>query len=183
MTGRILLVTGAKHIGVDNLHRLLTANNSLLFSANNNSYAWAIYKHPDSSARFPKFDELKHVILGKLDSVVQFRPRNNLDIELHDPDYRIKLAAKQLQSQDNYMFTNWRSPDEHKYLVRCYNNIVTTRIFSSGAHSSTDSLLGHGLSNWNTEYLIVPNNQDEWEFRQAVKNFSFYQHYVLCDHL
>ena len=152
MTTRILMVTGVidKHVLY---HRLTDRCFGQPLSIQTNAHKWAIYKHPETntSSKFPQFNNLKCSTFSD--------------------------TVKQLLSHD-CMITDWRSPDEYKYLAARYNNIITARLFRT-----TMIEPDYKLNNWATEYLIVANTLDELELETAIKHYPFYKNYVLCDHL
>ena len=207
ITARVAMVTGYQRTGKDHLYQQLvsTASTSSALSVYKHPQSSRPMKFPtfNNLQRVAFADELKIEVAQRYGVTVnddmkdikiidyandecksardlynewgQMRRRQN-------PNYWIQMVVSQVRAHGDYMITDWRFPNEQEYLAARYTDIITIRVFRSDVPIPAASIVSeHGLDNWCTEYLIVPESLCEVEFLAAVRQFPCYKDYVLCD--
>ena len=97
-----------------------------------------------------------------------------------DPEYWVKSACNWETLDENIMITDWRYPNELKYLLGLNFLIRTIRVFRTEVPIPEEDV-EHHLNAFMTEYLLVPSTDHKEEFRQAVVFFPQYKGHKLVN--
>lgn len=95
-----------------------------------------------------------------------------------DPDYWCKTAFTQYNKSDTVIVTDWRFPNESKYIFDNFSNVTTLRLYRSDIQEPPiDVSSEHSLDNIITDLLLVRSDVLN-EIDKAVEKFPQYKDYV-----
>jgi hypothetical protein len=179
----------------DLIHEQFTNNWYVYGPPQNNDYKWM---GTTNFKRVAFADELKRDVISKYnlspdieksDTVyVNYKYQTYRDLliceakmnRMIDPDIYCKRAFDNVEHK-NVFVTDWRYPNEYKYVTDNINlNTVTLRVFRKDAKSGIpDSSIEseHSLDRFLTDFLILAKNEVQ-PFRASISFFPQYRDYV-----
>ena len=93
-------------------------------------------------------------------------------------DYWVS-SAYNWKMNENLMVTDWRYINELTYLKKLNKNITTIRVFRSKVPIPQQNIESeHQLDNILTDFLLVPEKNEEEEFIKASNIFPQYKHFI-----
>lgn len=94
-----------------------------------------------------------------------------------DPYYYINKAYyKSIRGNEGHdlMITDFRIPEELEFLKKKVSRIQTVRVYDG---TRSEHFLEHRLDNFQTDFLLIPENNYKILFTEAVKQFPQYSDY------
>jgi len=144
------------------------------------SEASEIYGIPSVVADAEKdIKQFEHYITGELVSARDIYIEWGAIRRAQNHNYWCKMVLESIDTNvTNCFVTDWRYPNEAKFMIETYNNVVTVRLYRSDVpeppiHIDSE----HSLDSYRTDILLIRDDLEN-EFEKTLHKFPQYQGYI-----
>lgn len=128
----------------------------------------------------PNVDDIKDQPLDVIDGKTfrQLCIKVGLEGRHRDPDLWCRNALKSLDRNCNYIVTDWRFRNEYTYACHEFD-VISVRVFRRSVElPPKDELSENDLNTAITDFVLIPSEEEQEEWRALINLFPFYHNYA-----